>query len=522
MSEFKSNSLRFWMEIENRKFEIHSVRINSRPAVKDSFPIAEISLSVGLNLKDSSQVQPTLEDINLFYKYPLITIKAEVSSIPGLELNPGVEEGTYTIFSGDIISVSSLKMVTWGQDNAVAISITVAHVLRRITMGDISHYPLFAFSIATFSSTIAKLGIGKLPGFSGGGDDIKLKEYIDRMITWRNNGGQRPFNSPLTQNLLARGLTEILKESVDSNAKEMLSRYIQNAYETIFTIETDLDKLSPTHKVQFFEDVNAAITVASESTETSILSLLWIVAISSMSYIVATATKAYLTPMVTVNSSRVRLTLDDYTSCEFEDLEADPASSFISGGVISRRLIGAQATDVSRKAQPYFISWNLPDSISKGGGYMHYQAPAWAGAVANPKATPAPIKDIYVWGNQKDIVKEDLPVEPTVLLNFLKFNVIARRLIGKEITVVCPMRFDIAQGTILEVEIPVGVDDKEVFCGRVDEVSIMADSSSMVYTTVFKLIGVEKKEIYDILEQDAIHPVTNFTAGPRPWAVLDE
>lgn len=518
MSKFVGNSIKVWMEIDGQEYDILSIFISGNDRISStSFPNAIVRVCVGMDLTDPSRVQPNSQDMQKFYEYPVADIKMQVDGIESLELFPSLKEGVYNIFRGDISQVSSEKEVTWGEENTVTVTLLLTHLVRRLTMGDVSQYPFYNYQLASWDNVLNET-TGAITGrHVWGTEDIaSLKQFLLKVLSWRASGDENFIQKFAIVTDVTLGTGDVI-ENIESNDKNRLNEYLKTVIEEAIAIDLDFDALSITTQASCLETIFKSVGTALRSAETTMLDIIWFILRKFYGFISYTSIGALIRtiPAVDPVENRIKLSLDDYTSCEFSRSIDEPISKFIAGGTVTRDLTPASIEGV---AHNFLQQYSLPDQLRKGGVFVHYVAPSWLGTNVVVNSGSEETEDVGLASARQGIKRETKPVVKDELDRYLCYSVVRRRLSGQEITIVTPLRMDITQGTVLEVEVPVGVNDTEVYCGVVEGVGFSIDSETEIAVSQYHITGVEKKQLYDILENDGKHPFKSSPSRSTAWA----
>lgn len=517
MSEFRGGSIKLWLEISGQEFDVYHASLQNADSLSpSSIPSVAIKVCVGLDISDSGNVQPDAAAMRLFYEYPVAELKMEVIEIDSLDLPPSLEAGTYTIFRGDITQVAAEKEVTWGQENSVSVTLAVAHLARRLLLGDTSHYPFYNFNPMSPDVVFKDYGGGMTGRQIWGDGTSSLEEFLTKIISWRVEGDTEFIEGFAPRQTAIQRVQQII-DNVDSNQEKALNNYLKEAIENVIAIELDFSLLSTETIVAAIQTLSTTVEAMLESSETSILDILSFIMSKFYGFIAYTAGGGIVSPIPAVlpESSRIKIGLDDYTSCQLGVGSGEPIAKFIGGGTIVRDQTGIWMESVSYN---YIDNYELPDDLKKGGAYIHYVAPSWLGTNVIVDSGSEESEDIGTEEGRQDLKSELPDINKEELKRYLSYSVVRRRLKGKVLNIITPLRMDITQGAILEVEVPVGIDDVEIYCGIVTGIGFMADAETETIASRYTITGVEKKQLYDILEEDGKHPFTAAPPGPRAWA----
>ena len=513
MSKLRGTNLTAWAEIEGKKVSVSQFRVTTNGKISpDTFPTVSISLVVGRTfLSGEQKLQVTNEMLEKLYEYPIVSLYVKVEDISSVESNPGLSPGTYKIFEGDIGYVGAQKQVTWGQQNSIEIEITATHVLARLTLGDVSSFPFYGMSFIAPLATSAKTE-NQSYDFS---NEISIAEenFLDKVI--RAIIAKRMDTDPdQFGTIQSRGILSARKALRGSSQDAV--NYVKEAFERINLTEFPIDNMSgPIRNRAYRNFATQPQKIASPTL--SALEIIWSSILGLKGWILPNATGATIRKQPGPASNKLKISLADYNAISLIKKRENLIDKFIGGGFLYFAPVFSTYTGT---APTIATSYLLPEGTYRGGVLTHIQAPSWLTVVdvsPDSNSKPADITDEEE-GKIEDTLG-DRPVNDTSV-QFLKHEIVRQRLISDDIQVTLPMRFDIAPGTQVEIEMPseITTSDGHIMCGLVTGLDITMDSGTDQANLILTISQVETKKIYDILSEDGKHPFSNGPDDPIPWA----
>lgn len=523
MINLQAYTTKTFLIVGEQQLEVSSFNIESNTVSMESFPTASVALAVGTSVVRPGVHTVTNEILQLFYTYPFCTIEIEITKVSDdLELPSGLAEGKYTIFAGDIVSISSSKDFSTMDTANVSVNLEIAHIARRLTFASIADYPFYGMGFAMYASVLKTTGVKVILETDSISSDPDIwNKYIKPTITYRTTGDISAVGGSSTAVADSTATAEqVKKESVNTNEKSELQRFLTEAIDSI-AVDFNISKLKVDNIKAYIDSKNNNSSYYM-SPEITTLNFIYLMILDLCAYMVPTSTGLHLKPIHVVPESiddLKEITVNDYISSTIAKLGSAATTRFISGGSIYSGAFSFGT--INGKVDRHSVFY-LPDSLRKGGLLVNMQAPPWLeNSTANIDSSSGSSSSPSRAKGKTELFRTS-NLEQEVLKNYLAYSVCRQRLTSDEIVVNCPLRFDIAQGTFVKVEIPAVIEAtgeaSTWYVGVVTRVGHRIDSEESTCMTTIVIGQLESVEAYEAVLDLAKHPFTNVPYKDLAWA----